>query len=65
MNLKEFNTRVDDLFRKVAIGHLTYDSLKCELRRLCIEFETALIKQGLNVDAEEIELDVVVFLCDG
>jgi len=65
LNLKEFNTRVDDLFRKVAIGYLSYESLKCELRRLCIEFENDLIAQGFMVHSEETELNVVVFLCDG
>jgi len=52
----------DDLFRKVSIGHLGYEELKQALRTLCIQFENDLIKQGLMVDVEEIESDILVFL---
>ena len=65
MNLEEFNVKIDALFAQAVKGELTYESLKHALRALCIQFENALIMQGLNVDIVETELDVVVFLCDG
>ena len=65
MDIEEFNVKVDALFEQAVKGELTYESLKYALRTLCIEFENNLIKQGLSLEIEETELDVVVFLCDG
>jgi len=66
LNLEEFNVKVDALFLQAIKGELRARalSLKHELRRLCIQFENDLIKQGLSLEIEEIGSESVVFLCD-
>jgi len=62
LDIEEFDSKVDDLFRKVSVGQLTYEALKCELQVLCDKFENDLTEQDLTVESEEIESETLVFL---